>query len=476
MLHAGTDKHFSERIKVVLAQHSLNSVASRKWLIVFTAAVVLRGLLFLHIMDKPQVIFQPDSQMYTGLAEGIRQHGVLCYPDRPGEPDMERLPGYPAFLAAILFLTGGSFLAVVGLQALMDSISCVLVGILGERVWRGAGLLCGLLAAVNVNMITYSFFVLNDSLFLFLFLLAIITVFKLMDEPGWRAAVISGALLGLATLVRPVLFYFPLFLVPFLMFSLLWGKRISLLRGAGYALVVGVVFAMMVMPWLARNYSLSGRFQLTAQGGEHLSQYVVPFVWQYSRGIPFIEGMKKVNRDMDLEAERQGENWNTLAPFERSERRAAFAMGILRDEPVSAIAKAWLFGVVKNLFAPAVVDMSYLLAVKRPHFFYTEGTNLIDRGVNFMKGMTGWFAWALLGSLFLMPLARLAQAWGLVVLFREKDKLWTGLLFLGIIGYFLMASGPVGYAKYRIPFEPILIVLLAVSIKRIASSFSAARD
>jgi len=53
--------------------------------------------------------------------------------------------------------------------------------------------------------------------------------------------------------------------------------------------------------------------------------------------------------------------------------------------------------------------------------------------------------------------------WGFFVLFRKKK--WEGLLCLVIIGYFLIVSGPVGYAKYRLPFEPILIVLLAIGLK-----------
>ena len=212
---------------------------------------------------------------------------------------------------------------------------------------------------------------------------------------------------------------------------------------------------------------------MTAQAGEHLSQYVVPFVWQHSKGIPFIEGMKMMNRDMTLEAEKEGVNWKELSPFERSDRRVAMALRILKEEPLSAVAKAWAFGMAKNLLAPALVDLSYLLGIERPHFFYTEGTTLMDRGVNFIKGMKGWFGWALLGSLAIMVLVRLVQVWGLMCMLRER--VWTALLFVVIIGYFLAVSGPVGYAKYRLPFEPVLVVLLAVGLKEFVVRFPVTR-
>ncbi len=451
------------------------SGVKRKWLIVFVVAAVVRGLLFLQVLDRPDVVFQPDSRMYAELAEGIRQHGSLVYPDRPGRPDMERMPGYPLFLAFLLTVFSGSFLGVVAVQALLDSVSCVLVGMLGERVRAGVGLLAGLLAALNLNMVTYSLFVLNDSLFLLIFLAGTLLFLRFMEQPAWRMGAAAGVLLGLATLVRPVLFYFPLFLVPFLWAYLVWGKRVSPVRSIGHVLVLAAAFAVLVVPWLARNQALGGRFQLTAQAGEHLSQYVVPFVWQYSKGIPFIEGMKTMNRDMALEAEKEGLDWNSLGPFEQSDRRVAMAIRILKEEPVGAIAKAWAFGMVKNLFAPALVDLSYLLSVERPHFFYTEGKTLLDRGVNFIRGMKGWFAWAMLLGLVLMPVLRLVQAWGLVAVLRERGKGWTSLLLVLIIGYFLLVSGPVGYAKYRMPFEPVLIVLLAVGLKEIAVRFPITR-
>jgi hypothetical protein len=139
------------------------------------------------------------------------------------------------------------------------------------------------------------------------------------------------------------------------------------------------------------------------------------------------------------------------------------AMDYLRDEPKGAIAKAWFFGMMKNLFAPSIIDFSYLLRVERPHFFYTEGRTTLERAWNFLKGMKGWFGWAVIGSMVLLGVSRVFQVWGLIHLFRRKP--WECLFLVVIVGYFLMVSGPVGYAKYRLPFEPILIVFLAVGLR-----------
>ena len=149
------------------------------------------------------------------------------------------------------------------------------------------------------------------------------------------------------------------------------------------------------------------------------------------------------------------------------------AIDILKDEPKNAIIKACLFGIAKNLLAPALIDLSYLLNIERPHFFSTEGKTLWERGWNFVRQMKGSFSWVLVASMVGLAVARVVQTWGFFLLI--KKDLWRALLLLLIIGYFLILSGPVGYAKYRLPYEPILIILFAIGIKEIWQRMSGRR-
>jgi len=229
------------------------------------------------------------------------------------------------------------------------------------------------------------------------------------------------------------------------------------------AVLVGLFFVLSLSPWMMRNHIHYGRFKLTAQSGEHLLQYIVPFVWQYSKGIPFIEGMKQANKAFSEKVKREGINLANISPFEKSDLQVSMALDILKKEPKRAIIKAWVFGMAKNLFSPAIIDLSYLLNIERPHFFYTEGKTLIDRAWNFIRKIEGFFGWAVIGSLLFLFISRLIQLWGFIqVLWR---KVWEAILLLLIVCYFLIVSGPVGYAKYRLPFEPILIILMAIGIK-----------
>ena len=440
--------------------------SKKKLLVIFFMALIIRGILFVHVIGHPQVILQPDSRMYVSLAQGLLQHGTFCYPDRPGQPDVERMPGYPLFLALVLWLSGESLLAVLVLQIILDSFSCVLIYYLGEMIQEGVGFLSGVLACFNMGMITYSHFILNDNLFLLIFLVLLVGIFRFLREPEWKTGILLGAGIGIATLIRPVIVYLPLFLIPLFFVYFITKLNITLLVASGKAILVGLIFVLFLSPWLIRNYIHYERIKLTAQSGGYLLQYIVPFVWQYSKGIPFIKGMKRTSREFQEKAEREGFDYKKADVFEVSDFQTGMAIEYLKKEPKIAIIKAWAFGMAKNLFAPAIIDLSYLLNIERPHFFYTEGKTLIDRAWNFIRNMKGFFGWAVIGSLVAMIIFRSLQLWGLIL--SVWHRRWEGILLFLIPFYFLFISGPVGYAKYRLPFEPLLIVLMAIGIKSLA--------
>ena len=435
----------------------------------FLVAIFIRGGLFFHINSYPEVIFQPDSKMYISLAEGLCKYGSFVYPETPARPDVERMPGYPLFLAGVMGLFGG-YLPVVLLQIILDAFSCVLIYLLAEKISRGAGLISGLLAAVSVGMITYAHFILNDSLFVFGFLLLLLAVFGFLKRPSWKYCLSIGLGIGILAYVRPVIVYFPLFLTPLFFCFLIFHQKNSIYRAAGKSAAVVALFVIILSPWLARNYSHYGRFRLGAQGGEHLLPYVVPFVWQYSKGIPFLEGMERSEGAFLEKVRRENLDLRTLNPFEKGDIQERMAVEYLMREPKLAILKAWGFGMAKNLFAPAVIDLSYLLNLDRPHFFSTKGRTFVERAKNFIHEMEGIFGWIVIGSVAGLAMARVLQSLGFFILARHE--FWNAAFLFCITLYFLLISGPVGYAKYRLPFEPLLIVLAAIGIRGLFSVLS----
>jgi hypothetical protein len=102
---------------------------------VFLAGLTLRMFFFLHF---PAVT--NDSSIYSDLATNWLQHGIYGrtqggHPELPLLPTDARLPGYPAFLAAIFWLFGvGNVKAVLLVQILADLATCLMVADLARRM------------------------------------------------------------------------------------------------------------------------------------------------------------------------------------------------------------------------------------------------------------------------------------------------------------------------------------------------------
>lgn len=431
---------------------------------IFIIALLIRVVVLLNVIENKDVIFQPDSRMYISLAKGILEHGKFCYVETPEAPHAERLPGYPSFVAGLLWIFSGNLLAIILAQIVFDSLSCVLIFYLGEEVWKGSGMLSGILGATNMGLITYSHFILTDSLFLFVFLSTILLMFRVLKEPDWKNCFLLGIGYGIAALIRPVILYLPALMATFILFFLVLKRGEPLLRTAVKTILICGVFLLMLSPWLMRNYYHYERIKYTVQSYD-LLQYIVPFVWQYSRGIPFIEGMKITKDLYRKEAKKAGLDAGLMNPVEASDFQLKMAMNILIKEPKSAIMKAWLYGIIKNLFSPSIIDFSYLLNIDRPHFFYTKGTTLIERARNYIGSMVGIFKWAVIIGICSLIIARIVQFAGILKLIKRTS--WEGFALLLIIVYFFIVTGPVGYAKYRLPYEPILAVFLSIGIKAI---------
>jgi hypothetical protein len=144
---------------------------ARFFLAASLAALALRLVFVLHF---PAVV--DDSRQYADIAENWLQHGVYGITDS-GEvvPTLSRLPGYPAFLAAIFAIFGWSnFRAVLLIQVLFDLGTCFLVADLARRIAsEQAAKVAFLLAALCPFLPNYSAAALTETLEVFFTTLAL---------------------------------------------------------------------------------------------------------------------------------------------------------------------------------------------------------------------------------------------------------------------------------------------------------------
>ena len=236
-------------------------------LIIFTLSIVTNAL-FLH---KIGYRTEPDSVGYIRVAKNFIEHGALLENDYElGTliPFTERMPAYPLFLAGIYKIFGEkpySLWIVAVFNYFFLTISALLIFLLAGYTFNlRVGIIAGLLAAFDPWAKLVGHMILTDSMFYmavtFSFLLGVYTL-KNQDNSKGINFFLWGMSIGLATMVRPVLNYFWMVLIPFFIYNY------KLKRGLYYFIVCFLGIIIFTGSWLYRNYTFAGFFGLQSANG-----------------------------------------------------------------------------------------------------------------------------------------------------------------------------------------------------------------
>lgn len=245
---------------------SADSHPRRRSLLVATIIVLAGGALRLGLAvatdGSPAVL---DETAYLRVARTLVAEGRFEGTFRP--------PLYPAFMAAI-FAVGGGTLAIRVVQALLATASIALVHrIAGRAVGSGAALAAAAWVAADPVLIMFSHRLWSETLFVALLLCGVdlLTAPRPSSPAGGAApvrapayrALAGGVCLGLAALTRPVLLTF----VPFIAVWALADAGRGGCRGRARWKSAGTSFARVVAamlltiaPWTVRNALVARAF------------------------------------------------------------------------------------------------------------------------------------------------------------------------------------------------------------------------
>ncbi len=196
-------------------------------------------------------------------------HTAERYLFHPLGSDTYHPPGYYYFLATVYALAGHSYLAVRIAQALVGTLTCMLVYLLGKAAFGGsAGLLAAAFSAIYPPLIFYSGVLLTETLSTFL----LAATALLLLTGGNRDAsqrtillILAGFSLGFAALTRSVLLAtIPIALLWILTVGGGWPGWQQALRAA-LALCLPIV--LVIAPVTIRNYQIHQQFILISTNG-----------------------------------------------------------------------------------------------------------------------------------------------------------------------------------------------------------------
>lgn len=196
---------------------------------------------------------------------GIDQYHQIAIDLAKGQPfpTIDVPWGYAYFLALFYWLFGPTPAPALVAQVVLNALIPLLVYRIASREFdtRVAALATCLVAVLSFNTI-YASTEASDSVCTFLFMLMLWTFVEARHSERWTMYVATGALLGLATQFRPNLLVLPAGLAAFHIISRRFARR-----ALGQGVVLGLVAAALLAPWVLRNYRLAGEFIPTSTHG-----------------------------------------------------------------------------------------------------------------------------------------------------------------------------------------------------------------
>jgi len=267
LLHGFPDRKQADPPAPLRYIHSVRELVRNNFRFFLWATLAAVALRLLFIFRFPALL--TDSFVYGDIAKNWLQHGIygLSGPEEITPTDI-RLPGYPAFLAAVFAVFGMEhYRAVLVMQMFVDIGTCFVIADMARRTLSPkAAKAAFLLAALCPFLANYAAAALTETLEIFFTALALdfaiagLTVFESWRVRPWLGC---GSAIAAAILLRPdgglLLIAVESYLLVVLLRS--WRNRSRTTHMLRAALAVGLIALAPLVPWGFRNWHTLHRFQ-----------------------------------------------------------------------------------------------------------------------------------------------------------------------------------------------------------------------
>jgi len=422
-----------------------------KYLILIVATgILLRAIFFAatfyNFGDKG---FYPhnseDSEQYFQLARNLVLHNVFSLDSAPPfGNEIFRVPGYPFFISLFYRIIPAAWPAII-FQNLLAIAIVILIYAMAVLLFqnKSVALIAAGIYAFEPGVIYWNNQLLSETLFTFLiFLAAYLFLRNIMSRQKFilPTALSVGALVSFANYTRPTAQFTLLIFLIFVFLNLGAGRR-NIVKSLCSALLILMSFAVLSAPWVIRNKIIANTYDFSSSSSDlGFRQYL----W-----------MMYENRGEDP----------TKLDLTGSE---------LKLETVKYIARhpfSFLEVHLANL-APFFMGDSYFTAaatiypplerqrVTMETWFHSW--NQIYDGFKNHKGAEAVLFFGGKAVLLLLNIFILA---GIIYWFFLFKKKRIELIFLiSLIYYFVLATGPRAYSRFRQAANPYIFILVALGI------------
>ena len=447
----------------------LNKIKKNEFFLIFIIgtllafAVILYKFFFLEILVNKNyesgdyirpAISLLNGHSFTNFLENLNQ----------------RLPLYPLLISLIFKIFGQeNFLAVLITNSLIFGlISGILIKIKNlftkKLYWVSVALI-----VFNLNILWSATIILPDILFVFFLSCGVYFFLKYIKvSDNFFDLLFSLIFFGFAYTTKPIVLYLPFFLSFYLVLFYFFYKKIFNIKSVIISITPILISILIASPIYLFNYKNSGKLNLTNHEGRHLLFDVYPcLINEYGCGARGdISAKKKVlelskKRINEFYKNNEVQNFNKVVrnKFIESEIYKEIFYELVNETDKSQIIKSSFFSYLKLMLHTSII--SVLQVHKKSYEDYRISIK------NFTSNYSiHTFLWLLFQvSLILL---RFLQIFGLFSLLKnEKKNVWVGIFLIFFIISLIFPAIGLGNFRYRLPIEPILILLSIIGVKNL---------
>jgi len=400
----------------------------------------------------PVAVTSADTAGYLAPARAFIHSGHFNLSPANSTPIFVRTPGYPAVLAAILWVTNSRW-AISPIQATLSILTVVVAFFVGRRLLGPtAGLVAALLVALDPLQFALSGTILTESLTSLLLIgavaIAAVVFVRRRERVSLRYVVALAVTLALATMFRPTMWFFPLVVLALLAVHF---RGLPLRRLLTVCLAFALPIVAVVGGWQVRNHYAVHSWQVSGTAGIVLYCYNAAAVEAKVDGTSVTRARRTLGcapNGFDL-AVACPSFWachskHPLADGHGFDQMSSKGVHILSGHPVQTTEVA-LSGAVREIFGPGTDTVG--------QFLHLSSTHLLAVPL---------FVWNLLLWLFAIV--------GAVVGVRSRLRVFW-IFVVALVAYVIILSmGAEAYARFRTPIVPLLALLAAYGIRSIVTA------
>jgi 4-amino-4-deoxy-L-arabinose transferase-like glycosyltransferase len=430
------------RIRRARTDRDLSGVRSAALL--FGVALLLR-VLYLWLATGPGTQPYSDAVDYDSLAWNLATgHGFTHLGADGYQPTAFRPPVVPWLTSLLYRAVGHQYFAALVLQCVIGATVPLLLGRLAGSLFGGSvERWAGWLAAVNPVLVFFSGYLLTETTFTAVLLLALLATVEWVKTPRPGRALGVGLLWGLAALTRPTALALPALVAVWAWVPL----GLSLAARDRMRQIVLLVFglALVVGPWTIRNaIALRAFVPVTTGGGRAFLDSNNELVWN----DPARRGGAISTYQIEPYASEFRGSSEVEADRIASRRGWEFLDAHIAEWPAMAVAKLARFWRITS---------------------EAGGTGTWQRSGSPLAMVLRILDPLAVWSIVTLPFG----LWGLTRIVRGSRRWYQFLVPLVIVYFTLLAIVYWGSLRTRMPIEPLLVLLVAVGWDDVQRRFRA---